>query len=378
MATRPPTGTPATRATARTALARPGAGARGGDAARPTILDVAREAGVSLGTVSNVLNDHGNVGARRRARVEEAIGRLGYVPNGLAQSLRRQHSRVIGLCLPLTSNAYFASLLDAFENLAAAQGYDLMQVLSRNDPALELRRVRALIARQVDGLIVVPSTEPAAMFDAIAAAGMAAVMVDRAYSDARFDYVTIDDREATAAAARALLDAGHRRLLFLARHPRLVNTRDRIRGFRDAVAATRGAIGGLLVRDPDDDVFAREFGARMTGRRRPTALVASNSDLALAILRNLRVLGLQCPGDVSLVAFDAPAWADVLTPPLSVIRPPTADLAARAWDVLMARMARRGGRHRRIVQAATLELRASVAPPQPRPTPAPPARSVAR
>ena len=132
------------------------------NAERPTIEDVARHAGVSLGTVSNVLNQRGNVRTERASRVHDAIAALRYVPNGVAQSLRRQSSRVVGLCAPLTSSAYFAALLDAFEDIASAQGYEVMQVLSRQDPVLEERRVRALIARKVDGLIVIPSASPQA------------------------------------------------------------------------------------------------------------------------------------------------------------------------------------------------------------------------
>lgn len=340
-------------------------------APRPTILDVARRAGVSLGTVSNVLNGRRNVSARRREKVDAAITSLGYVPNGLAQSLRRQRSRVIGLCLPLSSNAYFAALLEAFETIAAAQGYELMQVLSRHDPALELRRVRALIARQVDGLIVVPCADSRATFDAIAEVGVPAVMVDRAAADQRFDYVTQDDRGAMAQVTQALLGAGHRRLLFVVRHPNLVTTRDRIAGFRAAAEGVPQATADLLVRDPDDAVFARDFAARMRAAEPPTAVVASNSDLALAVLRNVRALGLRCPQDVSLLAFDAPAWADILTPPLAVVRPPTTELARRAWEVLLARMERRAGKPQRIVLAADLELRESVAAPAGRAAPAP-------
>jgi LacI family transcriptional regulator len=357
----------------RSAAARRRAGA---GAPRPTILDVARRAGVSLGTVSNVLNGSRNVSARRREKVDAAIVSLGYVPNGLAQSLRRQRSRVIGLCLPLSSNAYFAALLEAFETIAAAQGYELMQVLSRHDPGLELRRIRALIARQVDGLIVVPCADSRATFDAIATAGIPAVMVDRASADERFDYVTQDDRGAMAEVTGALLAAGHRRLLFIVRHPNLVTTRDRIAGFRAAAAGVRGATADLLVRDPDDAAFARDFAARMRDAAAPTAVVASNSDLALAVLRSLRDLGLRCPDDVSLLAFDAPAWADVLTPPLAVVRPPTGDLARRAFDVLIARMEGRRTKPQRIVLAAALELRDSVAAPTKRTARA--ARAVAR
>ena len=330
---------------------------------RPTILDVARHAGVSLGTASNVLNGRGNVSMERRESVTRAIASLGYVPNGLAQSLRRQRSRVIGLCLPLTSNAYFSALHDAFEDIAAAEGYELMQVLSRHDPALELRRIRALIARQVDGLIVVPSAEAGPTFEAIAAAGVPTVIVDRASADQRFDYVTLNDRGAIASATQALLDAGHRRLLFLVRRPNLVNTQERMKGFRDTVARVRGARAEVLVRDPDDAAFAAQLRAQLSRRDRPTGLIASNSDLALAVLRMLATLKLSIPRDCSLVTFDAPAWADVLTPPLSVVRPPTPDLARLAWQVLLERLDRRGGRRKRIVLDAKLDLRASVAPP---------------
>jgi LacI family transcriptional regulator len=357
---------------------RPPAADAGG---RPTILDVARRAGVSLGTVSNVLNARGNVGEARRASVMAAIASLGYVPNGLAQSLRRQRSRIVGVCVPLTSNAYFAGLLDALERIAAADGYDVMQVLSHHDPAVEMRRVQALIARQVDGLIVVPAGDSARAFDAIAAAGVPAVMVDRATADARFDHVTVDDRAIAAAATRALLEAGHRGVLFVARHPGLVTTGERIRGVRAAVARVPGARATVLIRAPDDAVFAADFAAALAEEAAPTALVVSNSDLAVSVLRELRRLRLRVPRDVSLVTFDAPAWADVLEPPLAVIRPPTAALAERAWGALVDRMRGDRGAGRRIVLEATLERRASMgaapaaSPVRGPPTPGRPART---
>ena len=330
---------------------------------RPTILDVARRAGVSLGTASNVVNARGNVSAAREARVHAAIAALNYVPNGVAQSLRRQRSRVVGLCAPLTSSAYFAALLDAFEDLAATQGYEVMQVLSRQEPALELRRVSALIARKVDGLIFIPSHAPAAAFDLIAGAGIPTVVVDRAYDDPRFDYVTIDDRAAMAAAAAALLRRGHRRLLYVLRYPGLVTTQQRIASFRETVAATRGATAELCVREPLDEAFARQVAAIMRRRDAPTGIVASNSDITLALLRIFIGLGIEYPRDVSLIAFDAPPWAEVLTPPLAVVEPPVAEIARKAWDLLRARMEGGGGRRRRLALGATLIERASLAAP---------------
>jgi LacI family transcriptional regulator len=327
----------------------------------PTIHDVAKHAGVSLGTVSNVVNARGNVRPERIRRVQEAIAALGYVPNGVAQSLRRQRSHVVGLVAPSTYSAYFAALLDAFEQIGVDNGYEVMQVLSRHDPALEVRRVRALLARKVDGLIVIPSGEPQPVFDVIAASRVPAIIVDRASSDARFDYVTLDDYRAMTDAAHALLERGHRRLLYVVRYPTLVTTERRIAAFEDAAASVRGARATVMVREASDGAFDAKLGALMTGREAPTAIIGSNSAITLALLRRLRACRIACPRDVSLISFDAPAWAEVTTPPLSVVQPPTDAVAQTAWRLLLARLRQPTRRRERVMLNARLVLRESVA-----------------
>jgi LacI family transcriptional regulator len=329
----------------------------------PTIHDVAKRAGVSLGTVSNVLNARGNVLPERSRRVQAAITALGYVPNGVAQSLRRQRSHVVGLVAPSTYSAYFAALLDAFEDVAAANGYEVMQVLSRHDPAVEVRRVRAMLARKVDGLIVIPSGEPRSALDLIAASRVPAIVVDRASGDPRFDYVTLDDYRAMGDAAHALIRRGHRRLLYVVRYPSLVTTRMRIAAFNDAAATVRGVRAETCEREASDEGFDAQVRALMSRRDPPTAIIASNSAIALALLRVLRALGIACPRDVSLIAFDAPAWAEVTTPPISVVRPPAEAIARTAWALLLRRMRQASGRRERVELKAELLLRESVAPP---------------
>ena len=333
---------------------------------RPTIEDVARRARVSVGTVSNVLNGHAHVRTERAARVHAAIQALHYVPNGVAQSLRRQRSHVVGLCAPLTSSAYFAALLDAFEDIASSQGYEVMQVLSRQDPMLEERRVRALIARKVDGLIVIPSAAPQGTFDLIARSRVPAVVVDRLSDDERFDYVTLDDYGAMTTATRALLDLGHRRLLFVVRYPALVTTRRRIAAFRAATRRMSGGHSEVCVRDADDTRFASQLANILDRSDAPTAAIASNSAIALALLKVLRARNVAIPHDLSLVAFDAPEWSDVLSPPLSMVRPPTGDIARRAWALLLKRMREPDVPTERVELSATLDLRASVGPPRQR------------
>jgi LacI family transcriptional regulator len=330
----------------------------------PTILDVARRALVSVGTVSHVLNDSANVSDERRDRVLGAIAGLGYVPNGLAQGLRRRESRVVGLCAPVTSSAYFAALLEAFEDLAAREGYELMQVLSRGEPELELRRVQALLARKVDGMLLIPSVDPRDALEAIAASGVPVIVVDRASNDRRFDYVTIDDRAAMRDATRHLVGLGHHRLLYLVRDPRLVTTRRRIQGFREAAArATIPIDAQVCQRAPDERVFARQIELALRGRHAPTAIIASNSDIALSLLRGLKQLAVRCPDDVSVLAFDEPVWADVLTPTLACVRHPTALIASRAWQLLLQRMRGERGAPQRVALAAELVPGESIAPP---------------
>jgi len=328
---------------------------------RATIEDVARHASVSVGTASNVLNQRGNVRTERAARVHEAIVALRYVPNGVAQSLRRQRSRVVGLCVPLTSSAYFAALLDAFEDIASAQGYEVMQVLSRQDPALEERRVRALIARKVDGLIVIPSASPQRTFDLIVGSGVPAVIVDRLSGDSRFDYVTLDDYGAMRSVTRELLKRGHRRLLYVVRYPALVTTRRRIEAFRATVRRTHGAVAEVCIREPDDEAFTRQVGVILDRADRPTAAIGSNSALTLALLKALRERGVVIPRDLSVIAFDAPDWSQLLTPPLAVVRPPTRDIARMAWNLLLRRMREPGMVAERIELSAAIELTGSVA-----------------
>ncbi len=328
-------------------------------APKPTIWDVADRARVSIGTVSNVLNGGTPVSAHRRQAVVEAIELLGYLPNGVAQSLRRRQSRVVGLLATGTGSAYFAALLDAFEDVAARQGYEVMQVLSRSEPDLELRRIRALLARKVDGMIMVPTATPARAFDLIAAAGVPTVIVDRSSPDDRFDYVTIDNCAAMHAAARRLIALGHRSLLYVVRWPELVTTQQRMTAFTD-VAAEIGAVAQVIRREVDDDAFLRQIRDVLRSERPPTAIIASNSELALALLRALKKLAIRIPDDVSVLSFDEPVWADVMSPPLAVVRHPIDAIARSAWQILIARMESGAAASHRVVHQAELVIRESV------------------
>ena len=200
---------------------------------RVRIKDVARHARVSVGTVSHVLSGNIQVSAPLRARVEKAIDALGYVPNFHAQRLRHSLSRVIGICLPHTSTAYLNTLSETCEEIASRNGYGVMHVFSRHDPATELDRIKELIRYRVDGLILLPSPTPRDALDFAAKKDVPLVIVDRPTPDARFDQVVLDNRAAMREVASRLVDLGHRHLLFVCRSRSRLVTRHRLAGLAD-------------------------------------------------------------------------------------------------------------------------------------------------
>ncbi|CAH1653341.1 LacI family transcriptional regulator [Chelatococcus asaccharovorans] len=338
---------------------------------KPTMHDVARRAGVSTGTVSNVLNDPHVVSADKRERVLAAIAHLGYLRNSLAQSLKSESSRVIGLCVPHAASAYFTSLIDALEDIAYTRGFEMVQILSRHDPDMEYRRVETLLAHRIAGLIMVPSQSPHRTFDLLDRARIPAIMVDRFWPDERFDYVTMNNSEAMTATVAGLVAHGHRHILYTARYPDLVTTQQRITAFEAAGrAAPEPTRTTVLVSGEDEIAFGHRLIAALRAPDAPTAVIASNSVITLWVLRAFKAAGITYPDDVSLVAFDEPVWADVMTPPLSIIRHPSIAIAEATWELLMERLgdSRKPpaeAKPRRHVQLpATLELRGSVGAPR--------------
>ncbi|WP_158287877.1 LacI family DNA-binding transcriptional regulator [Falsiroseomonas bella] len=329
----------------------------------PTITDVARLAGVAVGTVSNVLNGTVPVGGDRRDRVLAAVAQLGYRPNMLAQGLRRRRSPVVGICVPRTSVAYFAALVEAFEEIASDGGYHVMHVLTHDAAELERQRVASLLRYHVGGVVLVPGAEPAPTLDMLAQSDTPVVVVDRTARGYGFDEVTFDNRAAMRDATERLIGLGHRRLLFVVRRRKLVVTQQRIQGMRQAVRGSGAEVSAEILECAEEQELRTRLAVALTAVPRPTAVIVSNSTFAAAAMRAIRAMKLRCPDDVSLLAFDEPEWAELVSPTLSVVRQPTRDIARMAWELLLRRM--RGGADQRqqVELKAQVVLRDSVARP---------------
>jgi LacI family transcriptional regulator len=310
-----------------------------------------------------VLNGSIRVSDARRERVLNAVAKLGYKKNLLAQGLRRRRSPIIGLCMPFTTISYFAALVDAFEEVAAARDFEIMQALCGLNPEVELARVNALLRYHVGGLMLLPGVKPDHVLDSIAQSGTPTVIIDRPVNDKRFDQVTFDNRAAMLEATNRLIALGHRRVLFVVRQKQLSVTRRRIAAMKDAAREASGSVSVAVVECGYDEAsYQPILKAEFDRAEPPTAIIVSNSVLAAWTVRGLRDLGARCPQDASLVAFDEPEWADLVEPRLSTIRQPTRAIALMAWEQLMRRMQGDAGPARQIVLKADVIFRESAGP----------------
>jgi len=335
---------------------------------RARISDVARLAGVSVASVSRVLNSTDTVADATRAKVIEAVRRLDFSIDQRARALSRQRSETLGIVVADISNPFTAQVLHGIELVARRAGYGLLVSNSGEDAERERDNCEAMLAQRIEGVIILPVTLSGDALRPLLAHGVPVVCLDRYVEDVALDAVVVDNRSAGAMAASALIDAGHVRLGVITAGTTTVG-RDRLEGFSAEVQrrnvdlpAKRTRIGELTLESGREQTLAL-----CTMHDRPTALFVQNHPMALGALLALQELGLRVPKDVSLIAFDDPPWAQLLEPALTTLRQPTDLLGSTAAEMLLERVTHRYEEPaRRLVVAPELILRKSVGPPPPR------------
>lgn len=306
--------------------------------ATPTIRDVAARAAVSTATVSHVVNATGRASAKTREKVLQAIQDLGFRPNGNAASLRSRKSRIIGLVIPSITNAFFAQMAGEFEALAMAGGYDIAIVTSNEDREREHERILALLSRQIDGLIIYPSSDESIGLDLDARTLPPTVLMDRGLGLAGFDTVGLANEDGGLVVARYLIELGHRDIAVVVPTLGLKASRDRVKGVEKALAECglqkpRVVAGGHTIegsRSAIEQELRRED--------RPTAVLAATNVATLGAIKAIQALQLDMPRDISLVGFDDFEWMTALRPFVSAFSQPTARLAAEAWVILLRQL----------------------------------------
>ncbi|MFG2742856.1 LacI family DNA-binding transcriptional regulator [Streptomyces chartreusis] len=311
-----------------------------------TMADVARRAGVSVATVSHVLNETRPVLPPTRQAVLDAMEELGYTPNTLARSLVTSRTRSIGLAVSAISNPYFTEILQGVEAAALEHGYSLLIADPHDDPVHERKVVQLLHERRVDGMIVAPSADPRELLAYLGRHKVPAVLLDRvvdapADGSTGFDQVCADSAEPMARLVTHLAGLGHRRIGLVAGLPGLSTTSERLTGYRDGLAAAGLAHDEELVVHGNSESPGAEQAttALLSLTSPPTALVTANNAMTMGSLRSLRDHGLSVPDDIALCCFDDFAWADLFSPRLTAIAQPSRDIGARAVSVLLDRLA---------------------------------------
>jgi LacI family transcriptional regulator len=286
----------------------------------PTIRRVAEAAGVSLGTVSRVLNAKGNVSPEIQATVNRVIGELGYRPNVAAQTMRSEVSRTVACVIRDSSVAGFAQFVRAADEVLSLAGYTLMLANSAGRIDRELELISRLTARRVDALLIAQSSEANEAFGMrLQETGIPVVLIDRE-KPAWADSVMLDHRAGTRQATEKLLQLGHRRIALLTGQPTLYPASERIIGYEQAFAAASLPVDRQLIRTGG---FEAKFGFEQTSMllypaHRPTAIISGGIDMLPGIIRAIRARGLSIPADVSVVGSMNSDLADLHQPPISV------------------------------------------------------------
>jgi LacI family transcriptional regulator len=322
--------------------------------------DVARVAGVSLSTVSRVVNG-ADVQEDLAARVHEAVQRLGYRRDHAASNLRRadRASGSIGLIFDDVSNPFFSAVQRGVEDVARERGVLAFAASSDADPGRERELVAALAERGVDGLIVVPSATDERHLRREREAGLAVVFVDRPARWLDADAVLSDNAGGARAAVAHLVAAGHRRIGFLGDREWLHTATERLRGYREALAAA-GILGDKRLARlglADSASGHAAVTAMMTSADPPTAVVTGQNLVTIGAVEALRALGLQ--HRVAMVGFDDVALADALDPAVTVVAQDPGAIGRAAAALLFSRLDGEHGPARRVVVATRLLPRGS-------------------
>lgn len=305
-----------------------------------SVKDVAARAGVSVGTVSNVLNTPAKVAAETAERVHRAIDELGFVRNDAARQLRAGTSRCIGFVVLDVANPFFTDLARAAEDRAGQSGLAVLIANSGEQQDREAAGLDLFEEQRVRGVLISPVSDITARLERLRDRGTPSVLVDRMATTPGFSSVSVDDVAGGRTAAQHLLDGGRRRILFVGGPLDLEQVRDRLRGAREAVAAVPGAVLDVL---PVAALTVRhgvEAGREILAlAEAPDAVFAANDLVALGVLQGVGMFGgLRVPEDLALVGYDDIEFAASAGVPITSLRQPRDRMGAIAVDLLLAEL----------------------------------------
>ena len=308
-----------------------------------TIKEIASLAGVSVGTVSNVLNGSSTVNPKLRERVEAVMRSLDYQPSFIARSLKGRRTKLIGVVISDIVNPFFPQVVRGVEEVASQHGFLLVIVNTDDDVEKERQVLSMLRSRQVDGLAIVLASHRKASFTHIRKArqsGMHVVCIDRAPPDKEIDSVTVNNVEGALDCVRHLLAIGHRRIAILTGGLEIQTGRDRLRGYEQALCEAGIKPDPKLIRNGDFrfDAAYRTSLELLASRPRPSAVFTCNGTMAFGLMRAVDELGLRCPEDLAVATFDDLPIYDAFRPHLTSVVQPAYEIGKQGAELLIGRI----------------------------------------
>lgn len=307
---------------------------------QPSIQDVAKLAGVSLGTVSNVLNNPDRVRSQTFKKVTRAIDQLGFVRNDAARQLKAGKSKALGMVVLDASNPFFAEMARGAETAAAAEGYQILLGNSSHEEIREAGYLKMFQEQRLSGVIVSPIHDPAEQIRQSRAMGTQVVLVDRKADASQFCSVSVDDVAGGKLAVSHLIEIGKTKIAFVGGPLTIHQVADRLTGAKEAIRAAKGqATIKVYKAEAQDVISGREVGlaiAKEAKENRPDAIFAANDLLAVGLLQAFTLKNsIRVPEEIALVGYDDISFAQSAVVPLTSIKQPSSILGVTALELLV-------------------------------------------
>jgi LacI family transcriptional regulator len=307
-----------------------------------TIRDVARKAGVSVATVSHVINGSRHVSEETRNKVLNAVTSLQYRRDGIARSLRRSRSDTLGVMISDITNPFFSDIVRGIENTIHIEmpNHNVILCNTEENEERELRYLEVLQEKRVEGIIAAPVGGNAHAFNSLVSSGVPVVFVDRALQGVGVDSVGSNNREASRQLIKHLLDHGHKRIALMRALLNANTINDRVLGYQDALRDAGIELDPTLILQAHSSMEGgQQIGQRMLAMEpRPDAVFGTNNFMTLGSMQAIVEAGLQCPEDIAVVGFDDFPWATSFRPRLTAISQPSYEIGCRAAQLLLERI----------------------------------------
>lgn len=304
-----------------------------------TISDVAEKAGVSKSTVSQYLSKrYQHMGTDTRSKIEQAIEELDYQPNVLARSLKQKRTSTVGVIVANIMHQLSTEICRGIEDYCQEQDVNVILCNSDEDGSKEQKYAEMLQAKQVDGIILLPTGKNAALYAKLAKHQYPILFMDRRVEGVKADTIVVNNRESIYAAVAHLAEQGHQRIA-IATAPLTISSRvERTEGYRKAMDDLGLGYSERMIINVEISSLKERFRELFTGAEAPTALIAGNDLVLLEILAFVKEQGMRVPDDLALVAFDNIPFAHLLSPTLTTINQPSLEMGRKAAELILRRI----------------------------------------